>query len=218
MAVTYNPFVSKYGFKSEGFEVSPNGTLTATNIVSQDILANSIDAASIKLNGVPIFSNDDSTANKSLQIEGDLIVSEGSTPYLSVINGQIFINNRSDSIGTIDNVEIGSSVARPGTFTNIKTGDFGIPKINSSTNLALSAANAIIFQIDGANKGRIDEFGASVPLVNTTVNNTTIGSTTPSSGAFTTLTLTTQTELGSSATRKDYVDTQISAFAIAFGI
>lgn len=216
MAVTYNPFVSKSGFKSEGFEVNPLGDLTARDIVAQDIFAGNIDATTIKLNGQPIFGSGDSTG--TFQIESDFIVSAGSTPYLSVIDGQVVINSNLDSVGQIDNVDIGSTTPGSGTFTNIRTGALGTPVLDSNTNLVLSAANAVVFRVNGVNKGKVNEFGSNVPVVDTVINNTVIGSITPSTGTFTTVNINNQPSLPSSATRKDYVDTKISAFAIAFGI
>lgn len=211
MAVTYNPFISKYGFKSGDFEVNSLGNLTAN-----DVVVNSIDAGSITINGTPIFANDDSTA--AFQIDKDFIVSEGSTPYLSVINGQVTITNRSDSVGSINNVNIGTVTPGTGTFTNISTGPIGVPVIESNTNLILSANNAVVFKINGVNKGKIDNNGINVPIINSTINNTAIGNTTPSTGAFTSATVTNQPSLPASVTRKDYVDTKITAFSIAFGI
>lgn len=217
MPVTFNPFISKSGFKSGDFEVDSLGDLTAKDIVANTILATSIDAASITINGVPVIGNNDSTIN-TFQIETDFIVSEGSTPYLSIINGQVTITNRSDSVGKIDNIDIGTNTPGIGNFTSISTGVLGIPSIASSTNLNLAANNAIVFQINGTNRGRINEDGLDIPVVNTTINNTVIGNTTPTTGSFTSVTLSNAPSLPSSATRKDYVDNQISAFAIAFGI
>ena len=211
MAVTYNPFISKSGFKSEGFEVDTSGNLTAAAITSQnltattfvanDILVNTLDAANINLKG---------------------------TPYISVMNGQISITNRFDTVGKIDNIEIGSTTPQAGTFTSITTGPIGIPEITSNTNLTLSAANAIVFRVNGVDKGRINDDGINVPVINTTIsdsvinntfiNNTIIGNITPNTGAFTSINISNQPTLPSEATRKDYVDAQVSAFSIAFGI
>ena len=73
-------------------------------------------------------------------------------------------------------------------------------------------------RVNGVDKGRIDSDGSDIPIVNTTVDNTAIGSTTPSTGAFTAIEISTQPSLPANATRKDYVDNRISAFAIAFGV
>lgn len=217
MAVTYNPFISKSGFKSEGFEVNTTGDVTAQDITALNLFTTTIDTTTLKINGIPLFGGDNSSTS-TFQIESDFIVSEGSTPFLSIINGRVVITNRFDSVGSIDNVEIGANIPAAGTFTSIRTGELGVPVLESSTNLSLSAANAIVFQINGTNKGRVDSNGISVPVVNTTINNTSIGATTPSTGSFTSVTISNQPTLPSNATRKDYVDNQISAFAIAFGI
>lgn len=237
MAVVYNPFISKYGFKSDGFEVDSSGNIFAGNIetqnisVNNDIVADSIDVSTIKLDGSVLFGVGE--GSQAFQLEKDFIISEGSTPYLSIINGQVTINNRFDSVGKIDNVDIGTIVPAIGNFTdlnssnitsnvgifsNIKTSELGIPVLESNTNLELSATNAIIFRINNVNKGRIDSLGIDIPIVNTTINNTSIGTNTPSTGAFTSVTVTDQPTSAASVTRKDYVDNQISAFSIAFGI
>jgi len=212
MTVTYNPFVSKSGFKSEGFEVNSLGNIAANNVV-----VNSVDASVIKLNGVPIFGGVGDSSAAPFQLESDFIVSQSSTVFLSVIDGRVIINNRQDSVGSIDNVEIGSITPAPGTFTSITTGPLGIPSINSSTNLLLSAVNAVVFRINSIDKGRVDASGINIPIVDTTINDTVIGNTTPNTGAFTSVSIINQPLTESNATRKDYVDNRISAFAIAFG-
>lgn len=203
--VTYNPFISKSGFKSEGFEVDSVGNLVANNIDSQEIITNSIDASTIKLNGVTLFGSDGSSAATAFEVTGDFIVSEGSTPYLSIINGQIVINNRSDSVGKIDNVDIGSIVPASGAFTSIVT-----PSVESNL--------SIDFLINNTSVGEITSNGSNIPLIDTTIDNTAIGSTTPNTATFTTASINNLPTLPSHATRKDYVDNQISAFSIAFGI
>lgn len=218
MAVVYNPLISKSGFRSEGFEVNATGDVSAQNISAQNIFSASIDTSLIKLNGIPIFGSEDSSGSAAFQIEQDFIVSEGSTPFLSIINGRVVIDSRFDSVGRIDNVEIGSVTSAAATFTNITTGDYGVPTLTSATNLTLSASNAIVVRVNGVDKGRIDSDGSDIPIVNTTVDNTAIGSTTPSTGAFTAIEISTQPSLPANATRKDYVDNRISAFAIAFGV
>lgn len=200
--VTFNPFVSKSGFKSEGFAVDAAGNLTANNINSEDIVASSIDTSVIKLNGVTLFGSEgDSSAPNVFDITGDFIVSEGSTPYLSVINGQVVINNRFDSTGKIDNVDIGSITPAEGTFIVVNT-----PILENATGIDLTINGTTVAQITSAG------------IVDTSINNTSIGSTTASTGAFTSVTINDQPTGPSSATRKDYVDNQITAFSIAFGV
>lgn len=210
MAVTFNPLISKSGFKSEGFEVTSTGNVIAQNIFGQDVTAQNvtasiIDAASIKLNGITLFGESDSAASVFQITNQDFIVSEGSTPYLSVINGRVVISSRLDSVGKIDNVDIGTTTPALGMFTSIDT-----PVIRDDSAISVYISSSNIGQITGA--------GIDIPVIDTTIDNTVIGSTTPSTGAFTSVTIDNQPSSPASATRKDYVDTQISAFSIAFGI
>lgn len=237
MSVTFNPFLSKYGFKSDGFEVDSSGNLSAENLnvqsiaVNTDITANSVDVSIIKLNGSVLFGS--GTGSATFQLENDFIVSEGSTPYLSVINGQISINNRSDSTGTIDNVDIGTVTPGTGVFTdltsnnitsvsgifsNLSTVELGVPVLESNTNLILSATNALVFKVNGVNKGKVNSSGIDIPVVNTTINNTSIGLLVPAVASFTSATITEPPATPLSATTKNYVDNRVSAFAIAFGM
>lgn len=197
MAVTFNPFVSKSGFKSQGFEVDSQGNLTSNNV-----LANSIDASLIKLNGITLFG---SGPTNVFEITGDFTVAEGSTPYLSIINGQVIINNRFDSVGKIDNVDIGTITPAAGNFTSVST-----PSLEES--------NSISFVINNNTIGEVNADGSTVPVIDTNIDNTIIGATTPSTGAFTSVSINNQPTAPSSAVRKDYVDNRISAFAIAFGV
>ena len=99
----------------------------------------------------------------------------------------------------------------------------GITNITSPTNLQFEAANQIIVKIDGTTLGVIKTTGSSVPLVDTTINNTVIGATTPSTAAFTSAAFTsaTITSLPTSATEvsnKQYVDSTALSLSIAFGL
>ena len=55
------------------------------------------------------------------------------------------------------------------------------------------------------------------PINNSTINNTTIGATTPSTAAFTSATVANTPTTATSATNKKYVDETVSALAIALG-
>ena len=216
MAVSYSPLESKSGFKSPGFDVN------STNI---NVLG------TISINGTPVFpggggsgggESGGGTSWANVNVEGDFSVGEGSTNYINIINGQITITNRVDSVGNINNFNIGSTTPGSGTFTSITTTPLGIPKFESDTNLILSVKNTIVFQLNGSVLGRINASGSNIPVIdssitNSTIDDTIIGGTTPSVGTFTEINIDNQPTNPSHATRKDYVDNKIAAFSIAFG-
>jgi hypothetical protein len=209
MTTAFNPFESKSGFKSPGFEVTNTGAIDAV----------SIDVATLILNGVPYgqTGGGGGIGGLNVDVEGDFRVLEASTPYLAVINGKVSILSRNDDVGTIDNVDIGSITPGTGTFTEITAVSLGVPKFESSTNLVLSAGNMIVLQLEGSIRGRISASGIDIPVVDTTINNTIIGGTTPAAGTFTEVNITNDPITPTEATTKGYVDRRIAAFSIAFG-
>lgn len=94
----------------------------------------------------------------------------------------------------------------------------GIPVVSSTTNLDLEAGNAIVIRIDDVLLGEINSNGSTVPVNSTTIENTTIGATTPSSAAFTAATVINTASSNNDVTNKSYVDKTATALAIAFGI
>lgn len=174
MSVRYIPFESKSGFKSPGFLVNEVGDLTVSGNIDT--------TGSFKINGVPIIDPSDSiigldpviqraTGLKEigtldyLNIDGDLTVSQGSTPYIRLVDGNIQIFS-ANGVGSMNNVEIGMLEPAAANFTSVNIGP-------------------------GDSTGELTVQG-DVYITNTPT-------------------------LASHATRKDYVDARISAFAIAFG-
>ena len=165
MSVRYQPFESKSGFLSPGFSVNENGDLTVSGNIDT--------TGSFKINGVPIIDPSDSIIAldaviqralglkeigtlEYLNVFGDVVISNASTPYIRIQGG----------IGNIDNVTIGASGPADGNFTSLNVGP-------------------------GDSTGELTVDG-DIYITNTPT-------------------------LSSHATRKDYVDARISAFAIAFG-
>tara|TARA_B110000503_G_C7145768_1_gene412882 strand:- start:164 stop:1033 length:870 start_codon:yes stop_codon:yes gene_type:complete len=94
----------------------------------------------------------------------------------------------------------------------------GLSAISSPTNLELEAANNIIIKIDGNTLGIVTSTGTSVPVVNTSINNTVIGSITPATAAFTSATVNSLPTIDQSVANKQYVDSTSLSLAIAFGL
>lgn len=211
MAIAFNPLESKSGFKSPGFEVNNTGAIDAI----------SIDVATLILNGVPYGQTPGGggggLGGLNVDVEGDFRVLEGSTPYLAVLNGKVSILSRNDDVGTIDNVDIGTITPGTGTFTEITAVSLGVPKFESNTNLILSAGNMIVLELEGSIRGRISASGSNIPVIDTSINNTIIGGTTPAAATFTEVNLTNDPITPTEATTKGYVDRRIAAFSIAFG-
>ena len=67
-------------------------------------------------------------------------------------------------------------------------------------------------------KGVVVMPGTDVAVVNTTINNTPIGATTASTGAFTSGTVANQPTTANGISNKKYVDNTSTALAIALGV
>ena len=193
MTIKYIPFESRTGFKSPGFEVTPLGDITANSLnVTQEL-----DVQSLKVGGLAIINNDDSSfsladsiINSSLQrlgtleylnIEGDLMMTKGSSWTVSVVDGKIKLLS-GPQVGTLDNIDIGSTAPALGTFTDVVSDTLDVTGVATLDSLYVNYDMVVV--------------GTS-EVTDITINNQ-------------------PTEVYH-ATRKDYVDTKISAFAIAFG-
>lgn len=108
----------------------------------------------------------------------------------------------------------------------------GISRLESSTNLELNAGNKIVLQIENTKIGEINAQGLELPINNSSINNspinnslitsssinsTSIGNVTPSSAVFTTARVSSPPLEQNDVTTKSYVDTNITALAIALG-
>ena len=94
----------------------------------------------------------------------------------------------------------------------------GIPRLSSLTNLELNATNKVILQVDNIKLGELNSTGLAVTINNSTIDNTVIGATTPSTAAFTSGTVASLPTTDTSMTNRQYVDSTSLSLAIAFGL
>lgn len=150
------------------------------------------------------------------------------------VSGTITVENAPSAFSEVD---ITSTIASTSTTTgaltvaggtgiagdlnlggNLNIQGIGIPALSSSTNLDLSAGNKIVVKINDVLLGSIGATGSELPVVDTTINNTTIGTTTPATAAFTSATVSSEPTINSGIANKQYVDRTAVALAIAFGL
>jgi hypothetical protein len=117
-------------------------------------------------------------------------------------------------IGVAQDITVGGKISA----SQIDLNGVGIPEVISSTNLILGAGNKIVVQIDGTNIGSIDTDGIGIPISNSTINDTTIGATTPSTAVFTSAVVDSLPTNGNELANKNYVDQSATALSIAFGL
>lgn len=138
-----------------------------------------------------------------------------------------------DPIGTFSTASINSltNSTNPITGALKVAGGVGIEKslyvgelinahdIESDSSLNIVAANEIKLIIsDSSVIGTVDASGLSIPITGSSINNTVIGNTTPAAGTFTTAQVSNSPTDSTDVTNKNYVDTQVTALAIAFGL
>lgn len=112
-------------------------------------------------------------------------------------------------VGVVGDINLGG---------NLNIQGLGIPALSSGTNLDLSAGNKIVVKINDVLLGSIGATGSALPVVDTTINNTTIGATTPATAAFTSATVSIEPAVNSGVANKQYVDRTAVSLAIAFGL
>jgi len=133
------------------------------------------------------------------------------TNSLDILTGALVVKG---GTAIAKNLNVGGNITAQGIDLN----GVGIPKLESNTNLELSATNKIIVKIDDVFLGEITNNGSSIPINNTTIENTTIGSALPATANFVSATIVNQPITTNSATNKKYVDTTATALAITFGL
>ena len=94
----------------------------------------------------------------------------------------------------------------------------GIAKLDSTTNLDINAANKIILQVGNIKLGEINSQGLAIAINNSSIDNTVIGATSPSTAAFTSGTVSSLPIVKTSLTNRQYVDSTSLSLAIAFGL
>lgn len=104
------------------------------------------------------------------------------------------------------------------TGDSLSVNGLGVAEFNAGTNIVLRAGNKLDFIINDAIVGKIDSNGSDVAVVNTTINNTPIGATTASTGAFTSGTVANLPTTANGISNKKYVDNTSTALAIALGV
>ncbi len=129
-----------------------------------------------------------------------------STPSTSSLTGALTV---AGGVGIVGDLYIGGTLNIDG---------IGLASLNSPTNLEIEAANNIIIKIDGTSLGIVKTTGSTVPVVDTTINNTIIGATTPTSAAFTSATASIEPTTETGIANKTYVDRTAVALSIAFGL
>lgn len=196
MSITYVPFESKSGFKSPGFLVNERGDIVVDGAVQFNSQFNV--APDFTVNGILVIDNSDSVVSigseikhssltrlgtlEFLNVDGDLSVSQGSTPYIDITNGRVTMASVT-SVGAIENMDIGLKDPADANFKSVNIGPG-----DSSGELSVQG-NVIVTQdmtVDGA-------------------------------AQFNSIKISTTPNAVDDATRKDYVDSRISAFSIAFG-
>ncbi len=197
MSINYVPFESKSGFRSPGFTVDELGNvqvktlqvggqgqdsiLRADQIYVKNIqlIEADFDESTLVSLGSQIIGSSLTRLGtlEYLNIDGDLRIAQGSSPYFSVVNGHVEIESFA-AVGRMDNIDIGLQNPAAANFTSVNVGPG-----DSSGELTVQGNASVTNDLN---------VGGDISLTNV-----------PS--------------LSSHATRKDYVDARISAFAIAFG-
>lgn len=197
MSIKYTPLESKSGFRSPGFFVNEVGDLTVDGNVLFNQQLNV--APDFTVNGILVIDASDSVPSlgstirnsnlsrlgilEKLDVDGDFTVAQGSTPYVSIVNGHVEIKSVA-AVGSINNIDIGLTDPGDGNFKSVNIGPG-----DSTGELTV--------------QGHVGVTADIVVGGDVTVSGDVLLTNSP-------------TEINQ-ATRKDYVDSRVTAFAIAFG-
>lgn len=157
-----------------------------------------------------IYSNEDGSVTGQFHI----IDPTGSFGSIAISNTTQATGLGTGSLRVSGGASIEKDLYLGGNIVFEGTGDV---KFDSSTNLTIGALNKIIVVIDGEKLGEITTDGIETPIANTTIENTAIGSTTPSTASFTSAEVSETPTAVNNVTNKAYVDSQDVALSIALG-
>jgi len=139
------------------------------------------------------------------------LTATGATSLASLTATSLTLNGNGTVEGTFD---INGTL----TAESLNIDGLGIAEINAGTNISLTAGNAIEFRVDGVEKGVIGIDGSTLRVINTTIDNTVIGSTDPSTATFQEASVLTQPTTKNQISNKVYTDNTATALAVALGI
>jgi len=106
-----------------------------------------------------------------------------------------------------------------GVAGSIATPTLNVTDIVSDSNINfLSEGTITVLGTDSSVIGIIDDEGSTLPVVNTEVNNSTIGLTAPAAAQFSSAKVNLSPTVKNDLTNKAYVDSRDIAFSIAFGL
>lgn len=135
----------------------------------------------------------------TVNITEDISSTSATTGSLTVVGGA----------GITENLNVGETITANELSSSL---------ITSASTLELSSTGNLSIRINNTVTGTIGVSGSTVPVINTTINDTVIGDVTPSSATFVTASITELPTTNNNITNKLYVDSTATALAIAFGI
>lgn len=190
MTVTTKQFRTEFGFRSPGFLVDQEGDLTALTVTTANV-----NATTISIAGSSIIEANRITEN----IRNSSLETLGTLQNLTV-NGDVLLKKNNTNRLSIINGKVVINSLTTGNIDNVDIGQTVPGKVDTyQLNLVENNGASGEFVADGAN---ISFDAATITGTVTYVENVSI-SAAPTSGEH--------------ATRKDYVDNSVIAFAVAFG-
>jgi hypothetical protein len=190
MTVTTKQFRTEFGFRSPGFLVDQEGDLTALTVTTSNI-----NSTTISIAGSSVIESGRITEN----IRDSSLETLGILQNLTV-NGDVLLKKNNINRLSIINGKVVINSLTTGNIDNVDIGQTTPGKVDSyQINLVENNGASGEFVADGAN---ISFDAATITGTVTYVENISI-SAVPTSGEH--------------ATRKDYVDNSVIAFAVAFG-
>lgn len=190
MTVQTKQFRTEFGFKSPGFLVDTEGDLTALSVTTANL-----NSTTVSISGVTVIESNRITEN----IKNSSLETLGVLQNLTV-NGDVLLKKNNINRLSIVNGRVVINSLTTGNIDNVDIGQTTPGKIDTyQLNVVENNGVNGEFVADGAN---ISFDAATITGTVTYVENISINAV-PTSGDH--------------ATRKDYVDNSVIAFAVAFG-
>jgi hypothetical protein len=196
MSITYIPFESKSGFKSPGFLVNERGDIVVDGAVQFNSQFNV--APDFTVNGILVIDNSDSVVSIGSEIKHSSLTRLGTLEFLNV-EGDFSVAEGSTPYIDIINGKV--SIASVTSVGSIENMDIGLRDPADANFKSVNIG-------PGDSSGELSVQGHVIVTEDITVNG---------NGQFNLVRVDSTPTADNHATRKDYVDSRISAFSIAFG-
>lgn len=211
-----------YIANADGGELYNNGLLHTDNSSGEDAQGKTSGRLifSVPSNAPDFLSYKNQTGTETGVIE--IINPVGVFDTVEIFNDQTSTDITTGSLVVYGGIGVAKDIHIGGDTIHVDDSVLTINNISSNSNnvsvLTINGAGGIEVKVGNTTVGVINSLGSTIPINNSTINNTIIGGNTPSSATFTSASVQNKPVEAQGVANKDYVDSTSLTLAVAFGL